>query len=56
MSLLVIPSTFASLCKLVHSAKVKGEFVEHLPYILMQINTLIVWICGDAFWIFNKPP
>lgn len=56
MTFLVIPSTFASFCKLIYTAKENNEFIEHLPYIVMQLNTLIVWICGGAFWIFINQP
>jgi len=47
ISFLVIPITLVTLGKQIHFAfKIRKSLDKSLPYIIMELNTLFVWLCS----------
>lgn len=52
MPILVIPIAFLSACKLFHHAWIEKCWLELLPLILIELNTVFMWTC-KIFAVFD---
>ena len=52
MSIVVVPISILTLGKVIHFAFSNKNFKESAPYILLQFNTSLVWICTGVFSLY----
>lgn len=52
MTILLIPIAILTLGKINHFAYETNNFFEALPYIVLQLNTVFVWVCVGVYWLY----
>ena len=52
--LLVIPIVVLTLLKVLHFAYERRNWIEQVPFIVILLNTLIVWIGNGIFYAYEK--
>ena len=53
IALLVCPPALATLVVITYRSIKKQQFIEALPLILCQMNTVFIWSCATAYQIEN---
>lgn len=52
MSILLIPIAIMTFGKINHFAYETNKFIESLPYLALQLNTVLVWLCVGIYWLY----
>lgn len=53
MSLLVVPIAAVTMAKLLHYGYSKKRFIDVLPLLFIQINSLYIWACTCIYFIIR---
>lgn len=54
MPMLVLPISLSTGAFLVYYAWTRQRFIEILPLLIIQINSLFVWFCTGYYWYYNE--